>query len=420
MARKLAFLSGAPRTSTKPIASLTGGRQHILGTIAGFEANGWEVFKYVLGDKVPETWLRAEHDMDKGKSFLTRLGADLLRILLPARHLPLMLKEIPTADWVYERYAVFQLLGYFYQRKGIPWILETNAAFFEQAESDLKHVALPFLVRWAEAFAYRKCDILVVISQELKRILVERLRIPANKIVVVPNAADVETFNPETVAPRRLFDSETFVIGFQGAMYKRHGLEHLVRAVAILRQQGMNVGAVFLGDGGERPLLKKLSEELGIASFAKFPGRVTRDQVPEFIAGYDVCYSGQMRWMGNSMHDSPLKLYDYMAMGKPVVASSFPDAVNLTKNGQIGYLYTPGSLDALIAAITRAYNERSSLAVIGSAARAEIVENHTWSRRMRDFIATAEILLTTNALHEVSLAPRVQVERSEREVSELV
>jgi glycosyltransferase involved in cell wall biosynthesis len=393
MKRKVAFLSGAPRTSTKRIASLTGGRQHILGTIAGFEANGWAVDHYVVGDKVPESWLKAEHDMDKGKSFVARLAADLVRMFLSLTHLPQILKRIPTADWVYERYAAYQFFGYFYQRRGIPWILETNDALFKQVESELKHVALPGIVRWAERRAYRQCDILVVISEELRRILVEELKIPAEKIVVLPNAADIETFDPERVIPRRLFDEDVFVIGFQGAMYKRHGLEHLVRAVAHMREAGMNVGAVFLGDGGERLGLESLGRELGIADFMKFPGRVPRENVPEYIAGYDLCYSGQMEWMGKSMHDSPLKLYDYMSMAKPVVASRFPDAVTLTRNGELGFLYEPGNLDALIAAATRAYQNRDTLGGLGSAARSEIVSNHTWAKRVHDFILTADALL---------------------------
>jgi glycosyltransferase involved in cell wall biosynthesis len=394
MKRRLAFLSGAPRTSTKRIASLTGGRQHILGTIAGFEANGWIVDRYVVGDKVPESWLKAQHDMDKGKSFVARLGADLVRMFLSLTHLPRILKEIPTADWVYERYAAYQFFGYLYQRRGIPWILETNDALFKQVQSELKHVALPGIVRWAERRAYRQCDILVVISEELRRILVQELNIPAAKIVVLPNAADIETFDPTRVTPRRLFDQDTFVIGFQGAMYKRHGLEHLVRAVARMRAEGMNVAAVFLGDGGERSGLESLSHELGIADFTKFPGRVAREIVPEYIAGYDLCYSGQMEWMGKSMHDSPLKLYDYMSMAKPVVASRFPDAVRLTRNGEIGFLYEPGNLDALVSAATLAYNNRDTLGELGAAARIEIVANHTWETRVREFIATAEALLS--------------------------
>jgi glycosyltransferase involved in cell wall biosynthesis len=393
MTRKLAFLSGAPRTSTKPVASLTGGRQHILGTVSGFKENGWQVDTYILGDKVPESWLKGEHEMNKGKPFITRLAADVVRILISAQHIRRALKNIPAPDWVYERYAAYQLFGYFFQRRGAPWILETNDAVFNQATSELKHVALPFLVRWAEKFAYRQCDVLVVISENLRQILVTQLQIPPEKIVVVPNAADTQTFNPNSVHPRRLFDDETFVIGFQGAMYKWAGLDYLVHAIAILRNAGLNVGAVLLGDGHERKHLEALAAELGIASHIICPGRVPRELVPEYIAGYDLCYSGQINWNTSAMYLSPLKLYDYMAMGKPVIASRFADAINVTKGGRLGYLYAPEDLHDLVAAATRAYNDRSRLPEMGAAARAEILANHTWARRVHDFITTAEELL---------------------------
>ena len=398
MKRTLAFLSGAPRTSTKTIASLTGGRQHILGTINGFEVNGWDVDTYIVGDKVPENWLMPQHEMNKGKSFFTRLGADALRIGLQAKHIRQALKDLPNPDWVYERFAAFQLFGYFFQRRGLPWILETNEALFNQASSDLKHVALPALARWAERFAYEKCDILVVVSEELKGMLVDSLGVSPNKVVVVPNAADIDTFDPGAVNAQRLFDEDTFVIGFQGGMYKWAGLDYLVRAISVLRNRGLNVAAVLLGDGHERKALEDLSRSLGIDDYVKFPGRVNRETVPQFIAGYDIGYSGQVRFSAGSMYHSPLKLYDYMSMGKPVLASEFADAVSLTRNGELGYLYEPENLEALVESATRAYNDRERIARMSTSIRFEIVAKHSWQKRMEELIATVDAFLSKGRL----------------------
>ena len=393
MTRKLAFLSGAPRVSTKAFAQGIGARQHVLGTTSGFKANGWQVSAYIVGDKVPENWISAGQDERVAKSFMKRLAIDGMRIVLFAQHVRRALKDISEPDWVYERYGALQFFGYFFQRRGTPWILETNVPLFEEATRNHITMALPFLVLWAEKFAYRNCDVLVVISEDLKRIIVEHAHIPADKIVVVPNAADVETFNPDGVNPRRLFDADTFVIGFQGSMYKWAGGEDLLHTIAALRKSGLNAGAVLLGDGMERQNLEVTAAALGIAEYIKFLGRVPREQVPEFIAGYDLCYSGQINQTASAMYGSPLKLYDYMAMGKPVIASRFADAVKLTKNGQLGYLYTPENLDDLITTAARAYNERGKLAGMGAAARAEILANHTWSGRIRDFITAADEIL---------------------------
>jgi glycosyltransferase involved in cell wall biosynthesis len=411
MTRKLAYLSGAPRVSTKPIAEATGARQHVLGTMSGFKANDWQIAPYIVGDKVPENWIKAGQQKNMAKSFFRRLAADGMRMLLSAKHAYKALRQIPQADWVYERYGALQLFGYFFQRRGTPWILETNNPFFHESTSDRKSVALPFLVRWAEKFAYQKCDILVVVSEDLKRIISTQLGIPAGKIIVLPNAADTETFNPDTVTPRRLFGPEIFVIGFQGNMYKWAGVEHLVRTVAALRADGRNVAAVLLGDGQERQNLEALARELKIADYIKFPGRVPREQVPEYIAGYDLCYSGQINLSTNSMYHSPLKLYDYMAMGKPVLASRFPDAAKLTQDGAWGYLYTPESLDDLITTARRAYDERASLPEKGVAARASILANHSWSGRMRDFIALAESILAQQPARPVKVAGYSPAER---------
>jgi len=419
MTRKLAYLSGAPRVSTKPIAEATGARQHVLGTMLGFKANGWQIAPYIVGDKVPESWIKPGQQKSMAKSFLKRLAADGMRMLLSAKHARRALKDISAPDWVYERYGALQLFGYFFQRRGTPWILETNNPFFhESSSSDRKSVALPFLVRWAEKFAYQKCDILVVISADLKRIISEQLGIPADKIVVLPNAADTETFNPDTTTAIRPFPADTFVIGFQGNMYKWAGCEMLVRAIAALRKEGLNVATVLLGDGQERQNLEALVQELGIADYVKFPGRVPREQVPSYIAGYDLCYSGQINLSTNSMYHSPLKLYDYMAMGKPVIASAFDDAKKLTQNGQLGYLFTPESLESLIATAKQAYAERDKLPTMGAAARADIVANHSWNGRIRDFIATAESILAKLPPRKVKAAGYSPFERMVAKVLE--
>lgn len=393
----LAFLSGAPRTSTKDIATLGGGRQHILGTISGFKANGWQVATCIVGDEVSERWLTANHEMDRGRPLLVRIAADILRIALFIKYVRRALRDISDADWVYERYAAYQCFGLFFQRRGVPWILETNTPLFDQAESDLRHVGMPHLMRWAETFAYRKCDILVVISEELKRMLSDRLNIPSAKIVVLPNAADVELFNPDIVVPRRLFGDDTFVIGFQGGMYKWAGLEYMVRMIAILRSRGLDVAGVLVGDGHEKLSLQGLAAELRISDYVRFPGRVSREEVPGYIAGFDLCYSGQVNFSSaGSMYHSPLKLYDYMAMARPVVASRFADAITLTRDGSIGYLFTPCDLEDLLRAVTLAYKERSNLAAMGVEARAEVLTNHTWPARVRGFIAVAEKMLADN------------------------
>jgi glycosyltransferase involved in cell wall biosynthesis len=386
-------VAGAPRVSTKSIAAATGPRQHILGTISGFRANGWQVAPYIVGDKVQEAWLQRRQEGTIEKSFVKRLAADAMRIVLAARHTGLALRDTAPAEWVYERCGAFLAIGYFFQRRGIPWILETNSLLFAELVDDRKSIVLSGLVRWVEQFAYRKCDVLVVVSDALRNAIVEKLQIPAEKIIVVPNAADTETFNPDVVTPRRLFDVDTFVIGFQGGMYKWAGLRNLLHAVGAMRAGGLNVAAVLVGEGPERQGLERLAAELNIADHVRFPGLVRREQVPEYIAGYDLCYSGQINLKNNAMYLSPLKLYDYMAMGKPVIASRFADAVTLTKGGQTGYLFTPEDLKDLIAVATRAYDDRDRLGAMGANARAEILANHTWSSRIRGFITTAEEML---------------------------
>src|SRR5262249_7621145 len=144
------------------------------------------------------------------------------------------------------------------------------------------------------------------ISQALADRLISEMGVPASKIAVISNGVDVHRFDPARITPHRL--AEEFTVLFVGSLASWQGLGVFLRAAARLP-----IHVVIAGDGPERSALEKMGN-------ARFLGRVAPDQVPELMAGADVCFSG------HSAFRSPLKLYEYMAMGRPVVSSAVPDA----------------------------------------------------------------------------------------------
>ncbi len=389
---KLGYLSGAPRVSTRPEAAASGPRTHVLGVIGAFQRLGWEVYPYIVGDKVPISWIKEESEQTLQKSALFRLGADLVRLVMGLVHGWRASRELPAVDWVYERYGVFQALGWWFQRKGIPWILETNELCYVSATSDHRSTRnFKEILKIHERWAYRQCDILVCTSQDLADLIVRNLNIPIEKIIVVPNGVDVDRLDPDKVQPKRFFEGPT--IGFVGQLAPWQRLDILLEAMAELRKEGIVYNLVVVGNGPMRDDWEVRMNSLDLAQQVRFVGQVPWDEVPGYIAGFDLGYAGAVPLAVGKMYHSPLKLYEYASMAKPIVAAAYDDALQLTKNGAQLYLFEPGNREDLIRALHRAYQEREAWPAYGARNRAIVSAKHTWEQRISEMIAKAERIL---------------------------
>lgn len=387
MEKRLGYLSAAPRVSTRSEAELGGPRSHVLGVINAFEALGWRVKSFIVGDRVPLEWVVKGSEQSLRRSKVRVLLADLMRIGMGLANGRRAWREMGAeVDWVYERFAAFQSLGSHFSRHGVFWILETNAPLFMESKHDRKTLALSSLAKYLEAKAYRDCDLLVCISEELKQIIIDNLNIAAERIFVMPNGVDTEFFDPDQYQAKRLF--EGFTIGFVGGLAEWQGLDYLLEAVSSLRAEGADINLTFVGDGPKRATLEQKAAALGLADHSRFVGHVSREAVPAFIAGFDVGYSGQIPLRMGKMYLSPLKLYEYMAMAKPVIATDFEDSRRVVKNGETGFLFSASNEQERCAAIISAYESQPRLSQLGREARATIVSEHSWQTRVASLINT--------------------------------
>jgi glycosyltransferase involved in cell wall biosynthesis len=379
---RLGYLSGAPRVSTRPDAELAGPRAHVLGVIAGFEAAGWTVDRYIVGDRAP-TFVTRDGERVVRRSWATTLAADGARLVLRQRSAAAAYAALGTrVDWVYERFALFQALGLPFVRRGIPWILETNALLADEASRERSSVVLHQTARRLERAAYHASTALVAVSDALADRLVEAMDVPRDKIIVVPNGVDVARFDPEGVVPRSL--GPGFRIVFAGSLAPWQGLDTLLRALVDVPAM-----AIIAGDGPARAGLQTLALDLGISARVTFLGHVAPDEVPPILAGGDVCFVGHTdRGNRADTFRSPLKLYEYLAMGKPVISSAVPDAVATIVEGENGFLFQPDDVASLVRAIRAAMG--APLPALGANARRDAVARHSWQARVRDMIGQVE------------------------------
>lgn len=390
MTRRLGYLSGAPRVSTRNDAGAAGPRSHVVSFIKAMEAEGWDVHAFIVGDRISHKWTGGKSADVLHRWGVMRFGADIARLILGSVNARRAWHELGRVDWAYERFAVLQALGRRFQRHGVPWILETNGPFFYEATTQRKSVAWGSLLRRLEVSAYRSCDVLICVTETLKEMLVREAGLRPEKIIVVPNGVDTDFFDPVAHQPHRLFDG--MVVGFVGGLIEWQGLHLLLKAVADLRSEGIPVSAVLVGDGVERKNLESQAASLGLRGAIRFTGSVSWELVPSYIAGMDVGFSGQIA-SAVGMYHSPLKLYEYMAMARPVVASAYEDARRVIRDGETGYLFEPDDVEGLKRALRRAWQARQRLGALGARGRELMVASHTWRARVRCLVPEIERIL---------------------------
>jgi glycosyltransferase involved in cell wall biosynthesis len=389
--KRLLYLSGALRVSTHPRATVGGARSHVLGVVKAFRKLRWRVSSFIVGDLVPLRWLSRSLDRETRPSPGKRIAADLIRLLCGYFSGLLVVFKFCHVDWAYERAGSFQNLGARLKKKGIPWILETNALLYQEAFMDRQAVFFHRLAKKMEIKAYRNCDALVCVSEGLKGKVVAASGIDPQKVVVTANGVDADMFNPDIRPAKRFFKEPT--IGFVGTMYAWQGLDLLLSALAAFPKDDCGRKLVLVGDGPELHNLRKLAAELGLGADVHFSGRVEWQDIPACIAGFDIGYSGQIGTSAGDWCGSPIKIYEFMAMRKPVIAAAWEDACRVIVPGRTGYLYTPGDPRALSESLAAALAEKENWPEMGRLARIEIERSCTWTARVGSMIPQIEQIL---------------------------
>lgn len=384
--KRIAYLSGAVRVTTREDADTGGPRSHVLGVVGAFERAGWDVERYIAGD---QAWARrlagAGREAVVQKARWRAVVADGLRLATgrySAVAAPRSISE-PVA-LAYERFGSFQSLGRAFQRRGVPWVLETSGPFFHEARVERGTLALTALAKRTELGAYRACDLLVCVSEPLRDWIVAA-GVPGERTFVMPNGVDVSWFDPATVADAPKADA--LLVGFVGTLLAWQGVDTLVDAVAVARARGVDVAAVVVGDGPERLSLQRLSRDRGVGDAVTFTGQVPAREIPAHIASFDVGFSGHLPLLGGRMYHSPLKLYEYLAMGRPIVAADHPEARSLVERSGAGHLFPPGDVDYLAGVLEQLAADIPSIRARAASIRSHAVTEHSWDRRVADLLA---------------------------------
>ncbi|HSE05718.1 MAG TPA: glycosyltransferase family 4 protein [Methylomirabilota bacterium] len=251
---------------------------------------------------------------------------------------------------VYERYALFSVSGRLVSALfRVPFVLEVNAPLSLELK---QHGGLAFerTAQRVEDWSCRRATRTVVVSAAMADIFAER-GVPRERLMVVPNGVDRRQFHPHVdgkAVRRRLDLDDRLVVGFVGWVRPWHGVDKLIEAIALLPDLAGDVAVLIVGDGPALPELKERAHALGVADRVTFTGAVAQSEVPAFLAAMDVAVQPDV-----TVYASPIKLFEYLAMGKAIIAPRRRNIEEIVADGHTALLFAPGEARELADAIRR-------------------------------------------------------------------
>lgn len=297
-------------------------------------------------------------------------------------------------DFIYERYSLWGVAGLRLAKcHSIPLILEVNAPLSDEQQRYRAGLTFPSLARWAEHRIWRKADLLVSVSESL-RCRLERAGVRQELIHVLPNAVDTRLFHADLdgagVRERFKLDGR-FVIGFVGTFKRWHGVDFLLTAFQEIHRADPSTHLLLVGDGPLRSQLEGEVAKAGLEQRVTFAGPIDHQEVPHYVAAMDVAIAPYPTL--EEFYYSPIKLFEYMAVGRAVVASRIGQVAELVIDGVNGLLFEPGDRAGLVRCIRRFQRDPALRDQLGRRAHA-VCSEHTWSRNAARVIDWVQPLVT--------------------------
>ncbi|MGV8881644.1 MAG: glycosyltransferase [Rhodoglobus sp.] len=374
------------RISTGDASKTTGPRTHILGFVGALDSLGIP-YSLLLSSTFPGLgrFSRREAAVFSAASRPKVLVADLVRVgAMVWSGLQVAWRERAhrrDTTVIYERGAVFQSLASFHPAKrNAIRVVEANAVLSRETAHDRKAIVLEQWAAAIERHVFRRADLIVAVSAAVKRDVVEFSGVPEDRVIVLPNGAS-RTWTEADVGT-----SEPGLIGFTGTVVPWHRLDRVVECLATLEGASLEV----IGEGPERERLATLAAGLGLADRVRFVGRMPHAEALKRMSRWSIGYAGHTKTWAEEMYHSPLKLYEYAALGMHIVCSPSGDAERLREDGIAMHPFDPEDDEALLAAFSGALAAAATESDDRRETQRAIVrDRHTWEARVEEFLVIA-------------------------------
>ena len=283
-------------------------------------------------------------------------------------------------DCLYERYNLFLPCGIWIKRRyALPMLLEINSPLFEE-RARYDGLFLKSLARWSERYVWRNADRALPVTKVLANMVIARGVAP-ERITVIPNGINGARFAdaPNTAAAKRALGLEHhLVLGFTGFVRDWHGLDKVIAMIATDAPQSART-LLVVGDGPARAGLERQASQLGISHRVRFTGIVDRDDVARHVAAFDIALQPAV-----VAYASPLKLFEYLALGKAIIGPAQPNIEEILTDGYNAVLFDPADPLAMPEAIRQLCDDPALRSRVAENARQTIIDQKlTWLENAR-------------------------------------
>ena len=294
----------------------------------------------------------------------------------------------PKPVFVWQRHELFHTAGFDLARRlSRPLVLFVDAPqVWEERQWGVRRLGWAAVLEAAgDRRLLRSADVLACVSEEVAG-AVAALGVHENRILVTPCSVDPAQFGPDVpghTVRERLGLQDRLVVGWIGSFRPFHGLDLLLEAANSLANRIPNLTILLVGDGQERPRLERLARLNGSLNVV-FTGTVPYGQMAEHIAAMDVAVLPAEA--SNGYHYSPLKLVEYMASGKAIVAAQVGQVGRFLSDGVDALTVPAGNAPALAGAIERLAADPALRCAIGTRARETAVRERSWDRQVQQVL----------------------------------
>jgi glycosyltransferase involved in cell wall biosynthesis len=397
---------------------------HIAGVVNGFLDAGHEVD---LVTSVEQALIRPEVrivPLHMPPSWGLPLESNYFRLQPVVVQSTCEIARTRTPGFLYQRMSLDNFAGVVASRAlSLPLILEYNGSEAWIARHWGRKLRYAALAEQAEEVCLRHAHIVVTVSKVLRDELVER-GVPAERIVCYPNCVDPTLFDPSRFTPaarnevrqRHGIAANATVVTFVGTFGQWHGVEVLSRAIARLVAgdeswlRRKRVRFMLVGNGLKMPEVEAILARACASGYAVLTGLVPQGEAPRYLAASDILVSPHVpNADGTRFFGSPTKLFEYMAMGKAILASDLdqlgdvlhdslrasapPVQDPVESDSQLALLATPGSVDELVRGIRFLVERPAWRAHLGGRVRELVLSHYTWRHHVDAIIAVASTVL---------------------------
>ncbi len=359
-----------------PVFGTKGASVHIQEVVREYRRRGHEVVVHAVrrGTEVPEDLadLRVveypitETDPAARERAQARVSGAITKVLLLA-----------PVDMVHERYSLFStVLAEVTTHSGARGVLEVNAPLIDEQRT---HRILVDEVGAREALGaqVRAAAATVCVSRDVRAWVLGHVGEAAGRVHSVPNGVSTTRITPVSEDPDRV------VVTFVGTLKPWHGVEDLLVAASRRRAEW---SLRIIGDGPQRPALEAMAAALGLE--VDFRGAVAPAQIMDHLEGSAIGVAPYPLVAEGQSYFSPLKVYEYMAAGLPVVASDIGQISSVLDG--FGTMVPPSDPEALAAAIDQLARDPELRARESDAARQAAVTKHSWTQVVDTILALAD------------------------------